>query len=151
MPLGQITLPATFRTPDNYRTEFIKFEVADFKSSDHAIFGKPALAKFLAVPHYLYLLLKMTGPNSVHSFQGDLKRSYDCDAQAIRIASRVQADLEREEIATLASQANPEDLELPAKKRTILVPPKEADVLKIDLGTGDPSKTATISAHLTKE
>jgi hypothetical protein len=35
MPLGQITLPVTFRTP----TEFIKFEVADFESSYHAILG----------------------------------------------------------------------------------------------------------------
>jgi hypothetical protein len=43
MPLGQITLPVTFRTPDNYHTEFIKFEIADFKSSYHAIFGRPAL------------------------------------------------------------------------------------------------------------
>jgi hypothetical protein len=93
----------------------------------------------------------MPGLNGVLSFRGDLKRSYDCDAQAIRIASRVQADLEREEIATLASQANPEDLELPAKKPTIFVPPKEVDVMKIDLGTGDPSKTVTISAHLPKE
>jgi hypothetical protein len=151
MPLGQITLPITFGTLDNYRTEFIKFEVADFESSYQAIFGRPALAKFLAVSHYPYLLLKMPGPNGVLSFRGDLKRSYGCDAQAIKIASRVQADLEREEIATLASQANPEDLELPAKKPTILVPPKEADVMKIDLGAGDPSKMVTISAHLPKE
>jgi hypothetical protein len=33
MPLGQITLLVTFGTPSNYRTEFIKFEVADFDSS----------------------------------------------------------------------------------------------------------------------
>jgi hypothetical protein len=39
MPLGQITLPVTFGTPMNYHTEFIKFEVADFKSSYHAILG----------------------------------------------------------------------------------------------------------------
>jgi hypothetical protein len=32
MPLGQITLPVTFGTPDKYRTKFIKFEVADFES-----------------------------------------------------------------------------------------------------------------------
>jgi hypothetical protein len=43
---------------------------------------------------------------------------------------------------------NPEELEIPAKKPCILAPPKEADVKKIDLGTGDPEKTATISAHL---
>jgi len=67
MPLGQITLPVTFGTPSNYRTEFIKFEVADFESSYHAILGRPALAKFMAIPHYLYLLLKMPGPNGVLS------------------------------------------------------------------------------------
>jgi hypothetical protein len=39
MPLGQITLPVTFVTPANYRTEFIKFEVANFESSYHTILG----------------------------------------------------------------------------------------------------------------
>jgi hypothetical protein len=43
---------------------------------------------------------------------------------------------------------NPEELEIPAKKPCILTPQKEADVKKIDLGIGDPEKTATISAHL---
>jgi hypothetical protein len=148
MSLGQITLAVTFGTPNNYRTEFIKFEVADFESSYHTIFGRSALAKFLTIPHYPYLLLKMPGPNGVLSFRGGLKRSYDCNAQAIRIASRVQADLERDEIATLGSQANLEDLELSAKKPTILVLPKEVDVMKIDLDTSDPSKMMTISAYL---
>lgn len=59
MPLGQITLPVTFGTPDRYRTELIKFEVAGFESCYHAILGRPALTKFMAVPHYPYLLLKM--------------------------------------------------------------------------------------------
>jgi hypothetical protein len=39
MPLRQITLPVTFGSPVNYRTEFIKFVVADFESSYHAILG----------------------------------------------------------------------------------------------------------------
>jgi hypothetical protein len=29
-PLGSVVLPVTFGTKDNYRTEYIKFEVADF-------------------------------------------------------------------------------------------------------------------------
>jgi hypothetical protein len=41
-----------------------------------------------------------------------------------------------------------EELEIPVKKPCILAPQKEADVKKIDLGTGDPEKMATISAHL---
>jgi hypothetical protein len=56
-PLGMVVLPVTFGTRENYCTEFIKFKVANFESSYHAILGRPALAKFMAVPHYVYLLL----------------------------------------------------------------------------------------------
>jgi len=72
-----------FGNPNNFQTEFIKFKEADFESSYHAIFGQPALAKFMAVPHYPYLLLNMQGPNGVLSFRGDLKRLYDYDMEAI--------------------------------------------------------------------
>jgi hypothetical protein len=76
-PLGSMVLPVTFGTKNNYRTEYIKFEVADFDSSYHAILGRPALAKFMVVPHYVYLLLKMPRKTVVLTFRGDLKKSYD--------------------------------------------------------------------------
>jgi hypothetical protein len=132
----------------NYRTEFIQFEVADFETSYHAILGRQALAKFMAIPYYPYLLLKMPGPHGILSLWGNLKRAFDCDIQAIQIAAKTQAADDREEITTVAAQMNLEKLEIPTKKPCILVPQKEADVKKIDLGTGDPEKTATISAHL---
>ena len=53
VPLGQVMLPVTFGTKDHYRTEYIKFEVANFETSYHAILGRPALAKFMAIPHYV--------------------------------------------------------------------------------------------------
>ena len=83
IPLGQITLPVTFGTKEKYRTEFIKFEVVDFESCYHAILGRPALKKYMAIPHYPYLLLKMPTTKRVLSIQGDLKKAYDCDIQAI--------------------------------------------------------------------
>jgi hypothetical protein len=49
---------------------------------------------------------------------------------------------------TVAAKINLKELEISTKKPSILAPPKEADVKQIDLGTGDPSKTVTISAHL---
>jgi hypothetical protein len=70
------------------------------------------------------------------------------DIQAIQIAAKAQTADDREEIATITVQMNLEKLEIPAKKPCILAPQKEADVKKIDLGTGDPEKTATISAQL---
>jgi hypothetical protein len=78
-PLGSLVLPVTFRMKDNYRTEYIKFKVADFESSYHAIFGRSALAKFMAVPHYIHLLLKILGKTGVLTFHGNLKKSYSYD------------------------------------------------------------------------
>jgi hypothetical protein len=91
IPLGSVVLPVTFgESRDNYRTEYAKFEVADFETSYHAILGRPAIAKFMAVPHYSYLVLKMPSPAGVLSLQGDLKISHDCDTEAVEIASTNQ-------------------------------------------------------------
>jgi hypothetical protein len=78
-PLGTVVLPVTFGMKENYRTEFIKFEVDNFESSYYAILGRPALAKFMAVLHYVYQLLKMPGRSGVLTLQDDLKKSYDCN------------------------------------------------------------------------
>jgi hypothetical protein len=74
-PLGMVVLPVTFATRENYRTEFIKFKVANFESSYHAKLVRPALTKFMVVPHYVYLLLKMPGLSGVLTLRGDLKKS----------------------------------------------------------------------------
>jgi hypothetical protein len=89
--LGSVVLPVTFgESRDNYHTEYIKFEVADFETSYHAILGRPAIAKFIVVPHYTYLVLKMPISAGVLSLQGDLKISHDCDTEAVEIASTNQ-------------------------------------------------------------
>ena len=56
----------------------------------------------MAIPHYTYLLFKMLGPNGILSFQGDLKRSYDRDTEAVQIAARTQQAYEAQEIANIA-------------------------------------------------
>jgi hypothetical protein len=67
---------------------------------------------------------------------------------SLLLAAKAQAASGREEIATVAAEINPDELEIPAKKHSILVAPKEANMKQIDLCTSDPSKMATISAHL---
>jgi hypothetical protein len=62
-------------------------EVANFESSYHAILSRPTLAKFMAVPHNVYLLLKMPGKIGVLTFRGDLKKSNDCDWETIEYAA----------------------------------------------------------------
>jgi hypothetical protein len=64
-PLGHIYMSVTFGTPKNYRTEFLRFEVARFDCGYNAIIGRPGLAKFMAIPHYPYMILKMPGPQGI--------------------------------------------------------------------------------------
>jgi hypothetical protein len=94
-PLSSVVLPVTFGTKDNYRMEYIKFEVADFESSYYTIHGRAALAKFMAVPHYVYLLLKMPGKTGVLKFRSDLKKSYDCDQEAFDSRRRFFSSVRR--------------------------------------------------------
>jgi hypothetical protein len=61
-PLGQTDLPVWFGTPDNFRKETLTFEVVGFRGAYHAILGRSCYAKFMAVPNYTYLKMKMSGP-----------------------------------------------------------------------------------------
>jgi hypothetical protein len=61
-PLGHIYMPVTFGTSENYIIEFLRFEVASFDCGYNAIIGRSGLAKFMAIPHYSYMILKMLGP-----------------------------------------------------------------------------------------
>ena len=65
VPLGQIDLPVTFGTPSNFRTEILTFEVVGFHGTYHAVLGCPCYTKFMVVPNYTYLKLKMPGPKGV--------------------------------------------------------------------------------------
>jgi hypothetical protein len=73
---------------------------------------------------------------------------FDCDVQAIQITAKAQVASEREEIATVADEINSIELEILAKRPSNLAPLKEANVKQIDMGISGPSKTVTISVHL---
>ena len=85
-PLGRIDLPVCFGTPSNYRKEVLTFEVVGFKGTYHAIPGRPCYAKFMVIPNYTYLKLKMPGPNSVITVESTYEHAYDCDVECIEYA-----------------------------------------------------------------
>ncbi|KAK1628452.1 hypothetical protein QYE76_002767 [Lolium multiflorum] len=69
--------------------EKIEFEVVNWESQYHAILGRPAYAKFMAVPHYAYLKLKMPGNNGTNiTVYGSFSRSDNCDRDFQRIAAK---------------------------------------------------------------
>jgi hypothetical protein len=70
-PLGSITLPVTFGTEENFRTENVQFDVAVVNLPFNAIIGRLALFRFMAIAHYGYLVLKMSSPAGVLTVRGD--------------------------------------------------------------------------------
>jgi hypothetical protein len=84
--LGKIELDICFGDSSNYRREKQEFEVMDWPSQNHAILGCPAFAKFIAVPHYAYLTLKIPGPKGTIMIQGSFEVSNTCDKEFNRLA-----------------------------------------------------------------
>ena len=88
-PLGRIDLPVCFGTPSNYHKETLTFEVVGFKGTYHTILGRPCYAKFMAVPNYTYLKLKMPSPNGVITVESTYEHAYDCDIECIEYAESI--------------------------------------------------------------
>jgi hypothetical protein len=85
-PLGRIALNVCFRNCQNYRREKLDFEVMDWPSQYHAILGRPVFSRFMAVPHYTYLVLKMPGPNGIITVKGSFELSDICDKEFHKMA-----------------------------------------------------------------
>src|ERR1041385_3523730 len=92
--LGMISLNVVFGTPSNFRKEKITFEVVDLPSAYHALLGRPACAKFMAIPCYVYLKLKMPGPHGVITVSGDYKQAEDLLQKGSLIANQQMAEVE---------------------------------------------------------
>jgi hypothetical protein len=58
-PVEAITLPVSFGTPKNPRTEYITFDVIDMTYPYNAIFGRSLLNTFEAALHLTYVCLKI--------------------------------------------------------------------------------------------
>jgi hypothetical protein len=126
-------------------TENIYFEFANFETAYHAILGRPALAKFMAVPHYTYLMLKMPGPRGVIPLRSDIRLAFSCDKESCDLAQSYEKSVGRQEIRLAASTA--EEAELPAKKQ-LKSGEEDGKTKKILLDPLDPSQTAEIGAEL---
>jgi hypothetical protein len=145
-PLRHVYMPVTFGTPENYRTEFLRFEVACFDCGYNAIIGEPGLAKFVAIPHYSYMILKMSGPQGIIIMRANFQGTAECFRGAIQaaltakppIAPPVQADIKTEE-----------DLTIPTNEAQVVtsIQPIE-ETKRINLRFTDERKTAIISSIL---
>jgi hypothetical protein len=89
LPLGQLDLPVCFGTPSNCRKETLTFEVVGFRGTYHAVLGRPCYAKFMVVPNYTYLKLKMSGPNGIITVGSTYRHAYECDVECVEYAEAI--------------------------------------------------------------
>jgi hypothetical protein len=60
--------------------------VVGFRGTYHAVLARPCYAKFMAVPNYTYLKLKMPGPNGVITVGSTYRHAYECDVECVEYA-----------------------------------------------------------------
>jgi hypothetical protein len=145
-PLGHIYMLVTFGTLENYRTEFLRFEVASFDYGYNAVIGRLGLAKFMAISHNSYMILKMPGPQGIITVRTDFQGAAECFRGAI------QATLTTKPPTTSFAQANtkPEgDLAVPANEAQVMTSMRPTEETKrINLGFANERKTVVISSSL---
>jgi hypothetical protein len=89
VPIGQIDLPVMFGDMQNFRTEALTFEVVGFSGTYHAILGRSAYTKFMVVPNYTYLKLKIPGLKGVITVGPTYQRAYECDTECFQLAEAI--------------------------------------------------------------
>jgi hypothetical protein len=147
-PIGCVSLPVTFGTEENFRTEYLTFEVADFCSSYHAIFGRPMIAKFMAIPHHTYLIMKMLAPNGILFVLGDIMVSYNCESATVELSKDSTIKATTMVMVTQAAKINQTTLQVPEQKRTSTALDPSPAVKKVCLGLPDASMEVDIGADL---
>jgi hypothetical protein len=109
-PLRQIDRLVWFGTPDNFHKETLTFKVVGFRGAYHAI--RLCYAKFMAVPNYTYLKMKMPVLKGVITVGSSIEHAFDCDVECVEHAEALALD--ETLVANLEKLVN-EDLNSSAK------------------------------------
>ena len=125
------------------------FEVVKIKSPYHTLFGRPAYARFMARPSYVYLKLKMSGPKGTMTINGGWKIAQECEEGD---AAYAESACTAEELKFHQANIDPADM-TPLKKPTIdSEPPLKFkptnDTKLIYFTPGDSSKQFTTGTGL---
>jgi hypothetical protein len=63
--------------------------VVEFRGTYHAVLGRPCYAKFMVVPNYTYLKLKIPGPNGTITIGSTYRHAYECDVECVEYAEAI--------------------------------------------------------------
>jgi hypothetical protein len=139
-PIGRVCLLITFGTKENFRTEYLMFEVADFRSTYHTILGRPMLARFMAIPHHTNLIMKMLVPNGILFVLQDIMVSYNCESATIGLSKDSAVKDATTVVVGQAAKIDQTTLDVPEQKRTSTALDPSPAVKKVCLGLPDASK-----------
>jgi hypothetical protein len=89
-----------------------RVQLLGFRGAYHAILGRPCYAKFMAVPNYTYLKMKMPGPNGVITVGSTIEHAFNCDVECVEHVEALA--LNKALVANLEKMVN-EDLNSTAK------------------------------------
>ena len=121
--------------------QHLTFDVVGFPGTFHAILGRPCYAKFMAVPNYTYLKLKMPGPRGIITIGTSFQHAYECEVECCGHASAVIASKElatlREEVieGTPDAKKSSGSFESAEGSRDVLLEPRSSEGKKVRIGT----------------
>jgi hypothetical protein len=147
-PIGRVCLPITFGIEENFHTEYLTFEVTDFRFSYHAIFGRPMLAKSMAIPQHTYLIMKMPVQNEILSVLGHIMVSYNCENATVELSKDSAIKAAATIMVAQAAMIDQTALQAPEQKCTTTPLDPSVAVKKVCLSLPDASKEVIIRADL---
>ncbi|XP_066310979.1 uncharacterized protein [Miscanthus floridulus] len=120
--------------------ETLTFEVVGFHGTYHAILGRPCYVKFMAVPNYTYLKLKMLGPGGIITIGTSFQCTYECEVECYDHATMIIASAElmtlRKEVAKEAPdpKRSTGSIELVEGSKEVLVDPRSTKGKMVRIG-----------------
>jgi hypothetical protein len=111
----------------------------------HVLLGCPALAKFMAMPHYAYLKIKLPGPRGMITVSGCFKKSLACTKARSQLADALVI---AEEKRQLLDRAELTQQDVPAHQSPVDQFKMADDTKKILLDESNPSKFIIIGTGL---
>jgi hypothetical protein len=106
------------------------------------------LAKFMAIPHHTYLIMKMPAPNIILFVLRDIMVSYNCESATVELSKDSAIKAATTVMVAQAAKIDQTTLQVPEQKRTSTALDPSLAVKKVCLGLPDTSKEVVIGADL---
>jgi hypothetical protein len=106
------------------------------------------LAKFMAIPHHTYLIMKMPAPNRILSILEDIMVSYNYESTTVELSKDSVIKAAATVMVVQAAKIDQTTLQVPEQKHTSIALDPSPVVKKVCLVLPDASKEVVIGADL---